>query len=236
MYSHKEKKTIRECLREIKCSIYDNTIMFLRSQLATHENYFSCGKEWYQYARLRSNAAYSSERVIELPLVMKYVNECAPSGGKILEVGNVLNHYYSFPHEVVDKYEKAGNVINKDILDFSPSEKYDLIVSISTLEHVGFDEEDRDKEKVYKAIEKLKSLVVFKGKIIVTVPLGHNISMDNQIILGIIKPNKMHLMHRVSCENEWVEESLGKFQTEDFKYGSPYPYANWVLLMIIEAS
>lgn len=234
MYSHKEKKTVRERLRNIKCSIYDNTIMYLRSQLATHENYFACGKEWYQYARLKNNSAYASERVVELPLVMAHVNEHLAAGGRILEVGNVLNHYHHFAHEVVDKYEKANGVRNVDIVQFSSLMKYDLVVSISTLEHVGFDEEAKDSEKILKSVEKLKTLVSPGGKIVITVPLGYNTYMDNQIILGQIQSIEMHLMHRISCENEWVEESLGLLQTENFKYGSPYPYANWVLIMIIE--
>lgn len=230
MYSYKAK-TVRDYLREMKCAVYDNTIMFLRSQLATHEDYFSCGKEWYQYARLKTNTAYATERVIELPIVMQYVHECE---GKILEVGNVLNHYYRFSHDVVDKYEKADTVLNQDIIEFSPSEKYGLAISISTLEHVGFDEEEKDKRKFLLAVEKMISSVKSGGKAIITVPLGYNSDMDKEIKSGKVQATKMYLMHRISCENEWKEESINLLQTENFKYGSPYPYANWVLIMIIE--
>jgi hypothetical protein len=38
---------------------------------------------------------------------------------------------------VLDKYEQAPGVINEDVVSFSPPQKYDLIVSVSTLEHVG---------------------------------------------------------------------------------------------------
>ena len=43
-------------------------------------------------------------------------------------------------HDVLDKYEKGNNVINDDVVSFSTEVKYDLIVSVSTLEHVGWDE------------------------------------------------------------------------------------------------
>ena len=43
-------------------------------------------------------------------------------------------------------------MINQDVVDFKTNEKYDLIVSISTLEHVGWDEEPRDDKKISKAL------------------------------------------------------------------------------------
>ena len=52
---------------------------------------------------------------------------------KILEIGNVLNHYFSFNHTVIDKYEEATGVLNVDIVDFDTNEKFDLVVSISTV-------------------------------------------------------------------------------------------------------
>ena len=86
-----------------------------------------------------------NERSIEVPIVMEIVNQ--NKGKRILEIGNVLSNYYKVSHDIVDKYEKAPNVINQDVVDFKTNEKYDLIVSISTLEHVGWDEEPRDDKK-----------------------------------------------------------------------------------------
>jgi hypothetical protein len=80
-------------------------------------------------------------------------------------VGNVLSHYFSVNHDVVDKYEKAEGVINRDIIDFHPSKEYDLIISISTLEHVGWDEDISDHKilhdpsKILRAIENLRGLL-----------------------------------------------------------------------------
>ena len=44
---------------------------------------------------------------------------------------------------------KTGRVINEDITYFQPNHKYDLIVSISTFEHIGFDEDPRDTVKFW---------------------------------------------------------------------------------------
>jgi len=61
-------------------------------------------------------------------------------GKNILEIGNVLSRHIKLEHDILDKYETAKGVINEDIVDFKSEKKYDLIISISTLEHVGWDE------------------------------------------------------------------------------------------------
>ena len=45
---------------------------------------------------------------------------------ELLEIGNVLSHYFKWDHDVVDKYEKVEGVINEDVVDFRPSKKYDI--------------------------------------------------------------------------------------------------------------
>lgn len=70
----------------------------------------------------------------------------------MLEVGNVLSHYFPIHHDIVDKYEVCPGVINQDIADFLPQEKYDLILSISTVEHVGWDEQPQEPTKLLQVI------------------------------------------------------------------------------------
>ena len=60
--------------------------------------------------------------------------------------GNVLLHYFPADHEIVDKYEKGDGIVNEDIVNFRPGKKYDLIVSISTLEHISWNEEKKPKK------------------------------------------------------------------------------------------
>ena len=67
-----------------------------------------------------------------------------------------------------------------------PEKKYDLIVSISTLGHVGFNEERFSElpglvahpDKTLHAIQNLRGLLSHRGKIIATVPLGYNLALD----------------------------------------------------------
>ena len=96
---------------------------------------------WHPY-----NSTWRNERAIEIPIARRFVAGIPPD--KVLEIGNVLSHYGPVAHEVVDKYEQTVGVRNEDVCDFRSNKKYELILSISTLEHVGWDEEPQDETKV----------------------------------------------------------------------------------------
>ena len=155
--------------------------------------------------------------------------------GKILEVGNVLSHYHRFAHDVVDKYEQADGVINQDVVDFRPTERYDLIVSVSTLEHIGWDENPKEPKKVLKAIENLKSnCLAHGGVMVITVPLGHNLELDTSLKQGLIDLGKQYYMKRLSKDNLWKETDLENVQ--DIMYDSPFPRGNGIVIAVKDKS
>jgi hypothetical protein len=173
---------------------------------------------------------WAGERAVEIPIVMEMVRKY--QGTNILEIGNVLSHHVQFEHDVLDKYEITKGVINEDVVDFTSEKKYDLIVSISTLEHVGWDEETRDDMKIPKAIENLKSLITSRGgTIIITLPLGYNSALDKLLKDGVIQFSKQFHLIRISKGNEWKEASWEEVQ--DTRYNSPFPFANGLLIGII---
>jgi SAM-dependent methyltransferase len=140
-------------------------------------------------------------------------------GKSILEVGNVLSHYFPVNHDVVDKYEKVEGVINRDIIDFHPSKEYDLIISISTLEHVGWDENVSDHKilhdpsKILRAIENLRGLLAPQGNIVVTLPLGLNPELDRLLRNGKVQFTELFCLKRVSKDNAWIEVDWQEAQT-----------------------
>ena len=76
-------------------------------------------------------------------------------------------------------------MINEDIIDFDPGRRYALIVSVSTLEHVGWDEDEpRDPEKVLRAIERLRELLTPSGELLFTVPHGWQTDLDGLSLGG----------------------------------------------------
>ena len=158
--------------------------------------YFDTLKTWY------------NERAIEIPIVMELVRKY--QGTNILEIGNVLSNHVKFEHDILDKYEIARGIINEDVVDYRPDKRYDLVVSISTLEHVGWDEKPRDNMKIPRAIENMKSLITSRGGIImITLPLGYNSDLDKLLKDGIIRFSKQYHLLRISKGNEW-KEPLGK--------------------------
>ncbi len=131
------------------------------------------------------NCTWNNERQIEIPIALSFLEQF--TGKAILEVGNVLKHYYSSQHDVVDKYEQAEGVVNIDVVNYIPGHRYDYIVSISTLEHVGWDEQPKEPQKVLRAIEHLRSLLNKGGVMLVTLPIGYSPAVDAFLAEGFLK-------------------------------------------------
>jgi hypothetical protein len=158
----------------------------------------------YPYLYHFCNKTWKNERAVEIPIFREIL--LRHQTARILEVGNVLSHYFPIHHEVVDKYEVAHGVINQDIVEFVPPERYDLILSISTLEHVGWDEIPREPDKLLCAIEHLKDRCLAPGgTIVASLPVGYNEFFDGLLRNGKSPFTTQHFLKRVSTRNYWVE-------------------------------
>jgi hypothetical protein len=166
-----------------------------------------------------------NERTVEIGIANEFLRD---KTGQILEVGNVLSNFHPFPHDVVDKYEMAPGVINKDIVTYSPGKKYDAIVTISTLEHVGWDETPREPEKIIRAITRLKELLADNGQMLVTLPLGYNDFVDQMVRENKTGFSEIRYMLRVSAGNQWREAQFA--EVVGIKFGSPFPCANAIVV------
>ncbi|MDQ6863562.1 MAG: hypothetical protein M3044_07035 [Thermoproteota archaeon] len=181
-------------------------------------HYFDTAKTWH------------GERAVEIPIVMEMVRKY--KGKNILEVGNVLSHHVKFEHDILDKYEMAKGVANADVVHFTSEKKYDLITSISTLEHVGWDEKPHDDTKILLAIENMRTLISSHGgTIMITVPLGNNPTLDKLVKEGAIQFSRQYNLVRISNGNGWREASWETVLTA--KYNTPMPFANGLLIGII---
>lgn len=184
----------------------------------------------YDYFHHEYNATWNNERAVEVAVIWEIIKKY--QGKRILEVGNVLSHYYPVVHDIIDKFEQAPGVLNVDVIDFQPHAKYDLIVSISTLEHVGWDEEPKDPLKIIFAIKNLESILVPGGQMVVTLPMGYNHEMDRLFREKQIKFTKHHYLKRISEDNKWME--VGWKEIQDAKYDYPFPFANALVIGILE--
>lgn len=152
---------------------------------------------------------WMNERGAELALAFGLLGGTVPE--QVLEVGNVLGHYRPPAHTVVDLYERAPGVINQDVVDYDGAgRKFDLILSVSTLEHVGFDELPRDPDKVIAAVERLRSLLVPGGLLWATLPVGYNAVLDDHVRAGRLGFDSVRALRRrgerwsqVELEQAW---------------------------------
>ena len=219
-----------EGLFHLTRSVFYSSLFFIFYKVIKQQNTFLFRDNKYHYFYSFVNKTWMNERCVEIPIVMEVVKRY--HGKRILEVGNVLSNYFRFEHDIVDKYEIKSDVINEDAVSFNSTQKYDLIISISTLEHIGLDEELKDDMKIPRTIDNLKGLVNPNGgMIIVTLPLGYNPALDKLLKNEKIKFTMSHYLIRISKGNEWKEASWEDVQC--VKYGSPFPAANGLVIGII---
>jgi hypothetical protein len=165
------------------------------------------------------NLAWRNERAVEVPIAMSYL--AAHKGQSVLEVGNVLSHYFRTDHDVLDKYERAPGVINEDAATYATDKKYDLIISISTLEHVGWDEREHDPEKALAAIENLSGSLAAGGEFLITAPVGLNPHFDRLLESGSIPFDELWALKRGPRGNRWEQEDPGSV------FGTRYPRSSF---------
>lgn len=173
------------------------------------------------------NMTWACERCLEVPIARHYLRT-AP-GGDILEVGNVLSHYGPVGHTILDKFEMGEGVINEDILSFDPGRRFGTILSISTFEHIGFDDEadQSSRTKILEAIAACRRLLAPDGKLVITVPVGYNPDLDSLIRLEELGATREIFLKRLRHRN-WV--TVEKGEALAVYYGRPFPYANAVLV------
>jgi hypothetical protein len=164
-------------------------------QIGGNERGFHEKAKIYEYLYHDYDATWAGERTVEIPIIWEIVKEQSSRGAKILEVGNFLLHYFNSNHTVVDKFERWSGVINEDILSFNPEEKFDLIVSISTTEHIGWSLKRgvEDHESFSKAVAELRMLLNEEGQIWFTVPIGYNPHVDEVLRRAALNDAEMFL-------------------------------------------
>jgi hypothetical protein len=183
----------------------------------------------YGYFSHPYNQAGFNERTVEVSIVLAEIQSAGEK--RVLEVGNVLSHYFPHRHDVVDKFERASGVLQEDIVDFRPPHPYSLIVSISTLEHVGWDESasGRDPDKVLRAVDSLRRYCLGSGgRLVATVPVGYNQALDEHLRTGTLRFDAQYALRRISLANEWVEVPWK--EALPAAYGDPFPCANAILV------
>jgi len=207
-----------------------------------------------------------SERAVEVPLAFDFL-AALKDKSRILEIGNVLAYYENVLSEylgissrrIVDKFEKNIDVDNIDLMDLPSTEKYNSIISISTVEHIGqgtepsgsYGEkiEKRDLEAPLKAIAKIYDLLVPGGAALITVPCGKLIDFEwyiqfssdylhllfskydiSQQAISISYLKRLFLEPPIANPLQfWAEVPTNRMQDVDYNW--PWPCANGIAVI-----
>ncbi|MDQ2905173.1 MAG: hypothetical protein ABI456_03855 [Ktedonobacteraceae bacterium] len=191
-----------------------------------------------------------AERAVEVPLAFDFLAR-RQSKERMLEVGNVLQYYENALSDVlcirgrriIDKFEVGYGIDNIDIINVDPEEKYQTIISVSTVEHVGqnssptgrFGEQKKsaDREAPLTAIAKIYDLLAVDGHALLTVPFGKLVDggwyvQFSSEYLGLLTTKynipqealSVGYLKRVALESRWsnphqrwVEAAAGELST-----------------------
>jgi len=167
---------------------------------------FTLAGEDHAYCYGAYKRAWVTERAVEVPIAQQLVDETRAAGGRVLEVGHVLGHYRpGQDHVVVDKYESAEGVLNRDVMDLEPLGVFDLVIAVSTVEHVGWDEEPRVPGLAVEAITALRRSVAPGGRLVLTIPVGYNPSLDDAVRQGALPWSSLRALRREPGTTDWHE-------------------------------
>lgn len=199
---------------------------FFRKQFKKSSFFVFNGRE-YPYFSHPYNGTWMNERAVEIPLIWEQVSSHSPD--EVMELGNVLSHYYDVKHLVIDKYEKPKGGIAKDIVDVELSIKFKCIVSISTMEHIGWDEVPRVPGKYFQAIERMRSFLMLGGKMFITIPLGYNLPLQLDLFSGRLGCDQVFYFKRLSRE---IWDQSTEDRVRNSTYGTKYRSTDGLALCI----
>ncbi|HBI03717.1 MAG TPA: hypothetical protein DDY49_06780 [Paenibacillaceae bacterium] len=222
---------------------------------------FEFNNKILQYFRTPENNV--AERTIEVPIGLQFLQE--NQSKRILEVGNVLSQYEEsiVKRDILDKFEVGEGIMNVDVMDFNPDEKYDSIISISTIEHIGqgmdpfniYGEESnqsRDLELPLKGLMKIFHLLKENGNGLITVPFGKlkdehwlvQFSSDYLDLLVTKYGLPKHALstvyfRKIDMETTPLNPSQiwEQCEQDDLKnsdFNSPFPFANGIAVIQLE--
>jgi hypothetical protein len=164
---------------------------------------------------------WRTERCVELALGEHVLTGRDPQD--VLEIGNVLRFAGLGSHAVIDKYERGPGVLNVDIVDYDPGRRFGLAVSISTLEHVGYDEDPRDLEKASRALGRVSELA---DDLLVTMPVGYHQTFERAFLEGPF--DEVELLVKTTRRADWVRRTLT--ERHEVRYAAPYMCGNGILV------
>jgi hypothetical protein len=187
------------------------------------------------YTDARYNTTRQNERAVEVPAGLHLYNKALAAGKSVLEIGAVLPHYLpNWPkngHTVVDLFEKGRGITNDNVLTWQPPRAYDLIISISTLDHL------LGPMELWLALERMRRWRNPGGLLFITLPANQPPEVGGGPWLDALLKDRHALeasdlwrMDKVTPQWHLWEEVTGS-QKPALGYNSPTWFANTVYFL-----
>lgn len=161
-----------------------------------------------------------NERKAELPIAFWFLKNFDKK--EIIEIGEITPMYEEVSHLVFDLKPIKSSTIKNDAININYKNKN--VLSISTVEHIGFGDYGLPKDNNL-SINVIKKIIKESKTHLITFPVGYNRNLENQIFNSkinyyFIKRDKL---------NNWFY-----IQEKDFclfDYGKPFEFGNVVCII-----
>ena len=170
----------------------------------------------------------STERAVEIPIAFSFLGH----GAKVLEIGNVTRHHNKqLNHMVIDLNEHSDweNYENADVLTYEPSEAYDLVLSISTLEHT------------LDVVTAIHRVLTWSPRALITIPLGYNTpgaTRTDDAVFDNYYDADISVLHRLpQAPYKWHQISVQKAKNigfDGFRYGKGFEIGASAIAIILK--
>jgi hypothetical protein len=104
-----------------------------------------------------------------------------------------------------------------------------LIISISTFEHIGFDDDATEPSavKIKAAVARCRGLLKPDGRLVLTLPVGYNPDLDELMRTGGLGATREFYLRRTG-RLDWAPAA--KAEALRCRFKTPFPYANAILV------
>lgn len=182
--------------------------------------------------------AYNGTRINERAVEVAVAKRLIAKAESVLEVGCVMPHYLpglpNAQHVVVDLYEEFPGVINEDVLTYQTDARYDLVLAVSTLDHL------HSPTEVLQALSAMRKWRKVGGLLLVTLPYGQPFYIGGGPWLDALLTSRFQMgasamwrMDKVDpTQHRWEEVSIFPVHPAGRAYNGASPCANSVYFLL----